>query len=153
MTNPVSPEFQLPSPLQFSNQLAATVAATAQSVVGVHGGGRRPSSGIIWQPGIVVTAEETVVQDTDLALTLPDGNRVQATLAGRDPSTDIAVLRYEAAPSVRAFASNTFAPDPQAGHLAFVIGAPMAIPLQQWGSCLLRVVLGAAAMVGRLMQG
>jgi len=122
MTNPVSPEFQLPSPLQFSNQLAATVAATAQSVVGVHGGGRRPSSGIIWQPGIVVTAEETVVQDTDLALTLPDGNRVQATLAGRDPSTDIAVLRYEAAPSVRAFASNTFAPDPQAGHLAFVIG-------------------------------
>jgi len=122
MTNPVSLESQLQSPLQLSNQLAATVATTAQSVVGVHGGGRRPSSGIVWQPGIVVTAEETVVQDTDLALTLPDGNRVQATLAGRDPSTDIAVLRYEATPSVKAFGSSTFAPDPQAGHLAFVIG-------------------------------
>src|SRR5215468_9118817 len=122
MTNPVSLESQLQSPLQLSNQLAATVATTAQSVVGVHGGGRRPSSGIVWQPGIVVTAEETVVQDTDLALTLPDGNRVQATLAGRDPSTDIAVLRYEAASSITALSSTTFAADLRAGHLAVAIG-------------------------------
>jgi S1-C subfamily serine protease len=123
MTDAVSPtQSQLQTSLQFSNQLAATVAAAAQSVVAVHGGGRRPSSGIVWQPGIVVTAEETVVQDADLALTLPDGNRVQATLAGRDPSTDIAVLRYEATPPIKAFASTTFATDLRAGHLALTIG-------------------------------
>jgi len=110
------------SPLQFSNQLAATVAAAAQSVVAVHGGGRRPSSGIIWQPGLVVTAEETVARDTDLALTLPDGSRVQATLAGRDPSTDIAVLRYEAAQPAAAFAAAPFAAEPRAGHLAIAVG-------------------------------
>jgi S1-C subfamily serine protease len=109
--------------LQLSNELAALVAAAAQSVAAVHGGGRRPSSGIIWQPGIVVTAEETVVNDTDLALTLPGGKRVAATLAGRDPSTDIAVLRYEATPPAKAFATTTFATELRAGHLAVAIGS------------------------------
>jgi len=98
------------------------VAAAAQSVVAVYGGRRRPSSGIIWQPGIVVTAEETIVRDADLALTLPGGNRVPATLAGRDPSTDIAVLRYEAA-APKAVAATPFATDLRAGHLAVAVGS------------------------------
>ena len=128
MTDAVSPnssqrQSQLQSPLQLSNELATLVAAAAQSVVAVHGGGRRPSSGIIWQPGIVVTAEETIVRDADLALTLPGGNQVAATLAGRDPSTDIAVLRYEATPAPKAFATTPFATDLRAGHIAVAIGS------------------------------
>jgi len=121
MTDTVSPA---PSqlPLQFSNQLAAIVAAAAASVVAVHGGGRRSSSGIVWQPGIVVTAEETVARDSDLALTLPDASRVEATLIGRDPSTDIAVLRYESASPIAGFASTAFASDLRAGHLAVAVG-------------------------------
>jgi S1-C subfamily serine protease len=124
MTDAVSPNpSQHLSPLQLSNELAALVAAAARSVVAVHGGGRRPSSGIIWQPGIVVTAEETIVRDADLAVTLPGGNQVPATLAGRDPSTDIAVLRYEATPAPKAFATTPFATDLRAGHLAVAIGS------------------------------
>jgi S1-C subfamily serine protease len=123
MTDAVSPNpSQRQSSLQLSNELAALVAAAAQSVVAVHGGGRRPSSGIIWQPGIVVTAEETIVRDADLALTLPGGNQVRATLAGRDPSTDIAVLRYEAKPAPKAFAATPFASDLRAGNLAVAVG-------------------------------
>jgi len=121
--NPSQLQSQLQSPLQLSNELAALVANAAQSVVAVHGGGRRPSSGIIWQPGIVVTAEETIVRDADLALTLPGGNQVPATLAGRDPSTDIAVLRYEATPAPKAFATTPFATDLRAGHFAVAIGS------------------------------
>ena len=121
--NPSQRQSQLQSPLQLSNELAALVAAAAQSVVAVHGGGRRPSSGIIWQPGIVVTAEETIVRDADLALTLPGGNQVPATLAGRDPSTDVAVLRYEATPAPKAFATTPFATDLRAGHFAVAIGS------------------------------
>ena len=79
---------------QFSRDLAATIDATSPAIVAVHGRGRLPSSGIVWEPGLVVTAEETVARDADLALTLADGRRVEATLAGRDPSTDIAVLRF-----------------------------------------------------------
>jgi S1-C subfamily serine protease len=124
MTDAVSPgPSQVQSPLQLSNQLAALVASAAQSVVAVHGGRRRPSSGIIWQPGVVVTAEETIARDTDLALTLPGGNRVQATLAGRDPSTDIAVLRYDATSPLKAFATSPFATNLQAGQLAVAIGS------------------------------
>ncbi len=110
MTEPLS---------QFSRHLASTIDAASRTVVAVHGRGRIPSSGIIWEPGLVVTAEETVERDTDLALTLPDGRRVEATLAGRDASTDIAVLRFGAeAPA----AAPTIASDLRPGHLAVAVG-------------------------------
>jgi S1-C subfamily serine protease len=134
MTDAVSPNPpQLQSALQLSNELAALVAATGQSVVAVHGGGRRPSSGIIWQAGTVVTAEETIAGDADLALTLPGGDRVPATLAGRDASTDIAVLRYQAAPPGKAFAAIPFATDLRAGHLAVAVGRGDGMPVATLG--------------------
>src|SRR5215831_9404681 len=124
MTDAVSPTPSQPqSPLQLSHDFAALVAAAAPAVVAVHGGGRRPSSGIIWQPGVVVTAEETVANDTGLTLVLPGGGSAQATLAGRDPSTDIAVLRYDGAPPAAAFASAPAAAGLQAGQLALAIGS------------------------------
>jgi S1-C subfamily serine protease len=123
MTDAASPH---PYPLQLSHDFAALVAAAASAVVAVHGGGRRPSSGIIWQPGIVVTAEETIAtdsnNDTSLAVVLPGGNRVEAKLAGRDPSTDIAVLRYDAAPPPQTFAAMPAATGLHAGNLALAIG-------------------------------
>jgi S1-C subfamily serine protease len=123
MTDAASPH---PYPLQLSHDFAALVAAAAPAVVAVHGGGRRPSSGIIWQPGIVVTAEETIAADgnngTSLAVVLPGGNHVEARLAGRDPSTDIAVLRYDAALPPQTFAATPAATGLQAGNLALAIG-------------------------------
>ncbi len=134
MTDAISPTAtQLQSPLRLSHELAALVAAAAQSVVAVHGGGRRPSSGIVWQPGIVVTAEETVLRDDELAVTLPDGTRVPATLVGRDPSTDIALLRHEAPSPVKALGSGAFASDLQAGHLAVAIGRADGAPVATLG--------------------
>jgi S1-C subfamily serine protease len=121
-----SPSQSSPLPsslLQFSEHLAAIVAAAARSVVAVHAGGRRPSSGMVWQPGIAVSAEETVERDTDLWLTLPDGRRVEATLAGRDPTTDIAVLRFaESSAATAAFATAPFAAGLRPGHLALAVG-------------------------------
>jgi S1-C subfamily serine protease len=109
--------------LQLSHDFAALVAAAAPAVVAVHGGGRRPSSGLVWQPGVVVTAEETIAHDSGLAVVLPDGDRVQATLAGRDPSTDIAVLRYDGAAPPRTFGATPAAAGLQAGQLALAIGS------------------------------
>lgn len=134
MTDAASPH---PSPLQLSCDFAALVAAAAPAVVAVHGGGRRPSSGIIWQPGVVVTAEETIApdsnDDTNLAVVLPGGNRVEARLAGRDPSTDIAVLRYDAAPPPQTFAATPAATGVQAGHLALAIGSAEGGPVAALG--------------------
>jgi S1-C subfamily serine protease len=112
-----------PSLSQLSQDFAAVVASAAPAVVAVHGGGRQPSSGIIWQPGIVVTAEEAIAHDSDLAVVLPGGHRVHATLAGRDPSTDIAVLRYDGASPPQAFAATPVAAGLQAGQLALAIGS------------------------------
>jgi S1-C subfamily serine protease len=55
---------------------------------------------------VVVTAEHTLKRDEDLSVTLPDGRKVAATLAGRDPGTDLAVLKIEEAAS----AAPEFAP-------------------------------------------
>lgn len=106
-----------------SNDLAALVAATAPAVVAVHGAGRGPASGLLWQPGVVVTADETLAGDGDLAIVLPSGERVAATVAGRDPSTDVAVLRCQGAPPAATVAAMPAASGVAAGELAVAIGS------------------------------
>jgi S1-C subfamily serine protease len=84
------------SPLvALSDALAEAVAAAARSVVAIHARRRIPSSGIHWSPGVVVTAHHTVRTEDDIRVTLADGATARATLAGRDPGTDIAVLRLD----------------------------------------------------------
>ena len=78
-----------------SDDLAGAVATAAQSVVAVHGGRRIGASGVHWRAGVIVTADHVLEQDDDLTVSLPDGKRVDAKLAGRDPSTDIAVLKAD----------------------------------------------------------
>ena len=78
-----------------SNDAAKLVERAASSVVTVHGGGRWSSSGIHWRSGIIVTAEEILERDEDIKVTLPGGRAVVASLVGRDPSTDVAVLRFQ----------------------------------------------------------
>ncbi|HTS49935.1 MAG TPA: S1C family serine protease [Bryobacteraceae bacterium] len=81
--------------VSFSDQLAATVARAGQSVVAVHGRSRFDSSGLHWSPGIIVTADHALRRDEDIRITAPDGSRLNAELVGRDPGTDLAVLRAE----------------------------------------------------------
>jgi S1-C subfamily serine protease len=79
--------------LELSSQLARAVEIGGQTVVAVHGRPHVPSSGILWQAGVVVTTDHTLKRDEDLAVTLPDGRNLPASLAGRDGGTDLAVLR------------------------------------------------------------
>src|SRR5260370_35923684 len=79
----------------FSDHAARAGESAAGSVVAVYGGGRRSSSGIHWRSGIIVTAEEVLERDEGIKVTLPGGRLVEATLAGRDPTTDVAVLRFQ----------------------------------------------------------
>ena len=79
-----------------SNDLAGAVERAGRVVVAVHARPRTPSSGVYWRQGVVVTADHTVERDEEITVTLPDGRTVAATLAGRDQSTDLAVLKIEA---------------------------------------------------------
>ena len=82
---------------QLSNELADAVESVAQSVVRIDDGSRFTASGILWSAdGIVVTTSHGVERDEDLGVDRGDGQSLPATLIGRDPDTDIAVLRVQA---------------------------------------------------------
>jgi len=86
----------LSNPLvSFSEELASTVARAGQSVVAVHARSRFDSSGVHWSPGIIVTADHALRRDDDIHITASDGTRLNAELVGRDPGTDLAVLRAQ----------------------------------------------------------
>jgi len=76
-----------------SDELADAAATAGDSIVAVHARPRLPSTGIHWQDGVVVTTDGTVRREGDISVTLADGRKLPATLAGRDRGTDLAVLR------------------------------------------------------------
>ncbi len=76
-----------------SSELAAAVAQAGRSVVAVNARPRFGASGVLWRPGIVVTAEHAIRRRDEIGITLPDGRATSATLAGRDPGTDLAILK------------------------------------------------------------
>jgi len=76
-----------------SEQIASAVEQAAQSIVSVHARHRFDSSGVHWSPEIVVTADHALRRDEGIRVTLPDGSKADAELVGRDPGTDLAVLR------------------------------------------------------------
>lgn len=79
-----------------SNDLAATVQAASPAVVRVEGRRRVPATGVIWSAdGLIVTAHHVVRRDERITIGLPDGSTRPAAVVGRDPSTDLAVLRVE----------------------------------------------------------
>jgi len=123
---------EFPNPLiAFSDHAAALVERGAGSVVSVHGGGRRASSGIHWRPGIIVTAEEALERDDDIKLTLAGGRVVEASLAGRDPTTDVAVLRFQ--PDGAAAAQTAHTASLRAGHVVLAIGNDQGAPIASLG--------------------
>jgi S1-C subfamily serine protease len=110
----------IPSPLSaFSAAVADLVRAAAPSVVSVKSH-RSESSGFVWRPNLIVAAEDALADDEDFEIVAHDGAATRAELVGRDPSTDVALLRVQrtdlpqAAPSASAAA---------AGALALVVAA------------------------------
>jgi S1-C subfamily serine protease len=121
----VDSNFDLPG---FSAALAALVERAAERVVVVEGP-QDALSGVIWSTGLVVTAHEGLSGDDDFAVILPDGQKRPATLVGRDPSTDVALLKAETGP----FETWPAAPVPSAGSLAVAVGRAEASPLAAFG--------------------
>lgn len=80
-----------------SAETAAAVEKAAASVVAVHARRHALSSGVFWREDAIVTAQHTVRRDEGIQVVLPDGSTVEAKLAGRDPSTDLAVLQVTGA--------------------------------------------------------
>jgi len=78
-----------------SSEFASAAEKVGGSVVAVLARRWMPTSGIEWNKGVIVTVHHGVQRDEDITVLLDGGRVVSAKLAGRDPSTDIAVLRIE----------------------------------------------------------
>lgn len=103
---------------ELSETLASITHETSKYVVSVKTGARFGASGVVWQPGVVVTTLSTLRRENDTRITLPGNDEVAATLAGQDPGTDVAVLRFEGESATR----GEFASDPKPGHFALAVG-------------------------------
>jgi len=115
---------------QLSDALADVVANAAKSVVAVHAT-RSRSSGFVWRPGLIVTADEALAEEGDIAVMSSGGEPVAATLVGRDPTTDIALLRVD---GFGAPAAALASAPPKAGALALAVGAGRNGPLAAFGA-------------------
>lgn len=104
--------------------LAGAVAAASPSTVHVRRGHGHGGTGIVWSDDLVVTSSFHTPDTTTVGIPTADGNldEREATVIGRDPGTDIAVLRINGGGLVPAAFREL---DGLAvGNLAFAVGRP-----------------------------
>lgn len=104
--------------LELSQSTAAAVESASRWVASIQGNARFASSGVLWAPGILVTAEHTLADLDRADVIVPEGN-VEAHLAGRDRATGLAVFRLEHAQAAPPLADGAAL---RAGSLALVVG-------------------------------
>jgi len=81
---------------RLSDELAGAVETAGRSVVRVNARRRMPASGLIWSAdGAIVTADHILEREEGVTVGLEDGKEVGADVVGRDPTTDLAVLRLK----------------------------------------------------------
>src|SRR5882757_140300 len=90
---------------QFSNALAARAEAAKNAVAAIRLAHGRHMTGTVWRSEIVIASEQSLPRKDDFELVAAGGTVLTAKIAGRDPSTNIAVLRLAesiAAPAIGA---------------------------------------------------
>ena len=104
---------------ELSDALAGAVEQAGTYTVRVNARRRLPASGIVWADGVILTADHVIERDEEITVGLPDGRDVPARIAGRDPGSDLAVLRADVrlTPAPRTEAARV-------GHLVLAVGRP-----------------------------
>jgi S1-C subfamily serine protease len=107
----------------FSTQLADAVQAAGAWTVRVQARRGPPASGIAIATDLVLTADHVVdpAREDQIKIGLPDGAEASASVVGRDPATDVAILRIASGSLTPA---KTASQDPRTGALTLVVGRP-----------------------------
>jgi S1-C subfamily serine protease len=109
-----------------SDDLARSVEQAGASIVRVEGRTSNPASGIIWSAdGLILTAHHVLEREDNIAVVLADGRSLSATIAGRDPGSDLALLRVPA--TGLAAAAQAPADAARLGSIVLAIGRPYAL--------------------------
>jgi S1-C subfamily serine protease len=126
-----------------STDLSRLTAAAARKVVAVQSH-RAMSSGFVWREGLIVTADEALADEGDISVVFASGERRPALLAGRDPATDIALLRVDGEmPEPPGVADAPVLP----GAWVLAIGADQSAALAAFG------IIGRSGPAWRSMRG
>ncbi len=113
-----------------SDGLTSAVEKGGASTILVDARKRYPASGIAYAEDLVLTADHVVTRDENFKVTLPDGRSLHATVAGRDPGSDIALLRLPEKVLSPAKTSG----DVKVGQLVLALGRPNDQGIQaSWG--------------------
>jgi S1-C subfamily serine protease len=120
----------MPNPLtDFSNGLTSAVEKAGASTILVDARKRYPASGIAYAEDLVLTADHAVTKE-DINVGLPDGRTLSATVAGRDPGSDLALLRL----AEKALSAAKTSEDVKVGQLVLALGRPSNAGMQaSWG--------------------
>jgi S1-C subfamily serine protease len=113
-----------------SAELAGTVEHFAPHVVEVQSH-HMLATGFFWRADLVVTPDETLAEDGTIQIELSDGAVLDAALVGRDPATDIALLRV-AGSQGRPISFGVQAV--RTGSLALIVAAADSAPLAAFGT-------------------
>src|SRR5437870_7701874 len=102
-----------------SRDIAGILERAAAGIVRVDARRGRPETGIGWGSNLVLTAEHVIEHDEAIQVSA-GGTAVKASVAGRDPGTDLALLKTDgltAAPLARAASAEV-----RIGHLVLAVG-------------------------------
>ncbi len=106
--------------IELSNAFSAAAEKAGTFTVLVNARRRMPASGIAFAADLILTANHVVERDEDISVVLADGSEIKASVAGRDPASDLAVLRLEKAAASPA----EKAPEAKVGQIVMAIGRP-----------------------------
>jgi len=113
----------MPKPADMLTELSSALTARAESarnaVVAVRSSEGRHLTGLVWQSGVVAVSEQALPRKDEFELVAPDGSILAARVAGRDPSTNVAILKTTGSLAALALASA----EAHVGAVALAIGA------------------------------
>lgn len=143
--------------MELSNAMAEAVENASKSTVLVDARRRFPASGIAYSNDLILTADHVVERDDDINIMLPDGSELSASLAGRDPGSDLALLRLQSDNAEKATAASQPArigqlvlslgrPNPSGIQASLGIVSAIAGPVRSWRGGLLEQYLRTDAI-------
>ena len=108
-----------------SRRVADLTTERAAHVVRVEGRHRGPASGVVWSSdGLVLTTHHALERDEEIEIGLPSGETAAAELVGRDPTTDLALLRVSGGLSAAPWSDEPV----RAGELVVALARPGRSP-------------------------
>lgn len=128
----------------FSNGLSAAVEKAGGSTLLVDGRRRYPASGIAYASDLILTADHVITREDNISVAGADGQSLSATIAGRDPGSDLVLLRLADKVLTPAKVADAL---PKVGALVLAVGRPNKAGLQaSWG---IVTAIGGPTRTGR----